>query len=104
MMKRDYSDLQNANMRAVGHEVKETPFSRLSVAVERLREARTRVNEVANALCGEAPPTPPATGAKVNRMPIVGSGMLGGIEEMAEAIEGMVDGINDDLARFSPHV
>lgn len=82
--------------------VKETPFMRLSNAVERLREARERVAGVATALCGERGPTGQI--AKLNRAPLVGSGMLGGMEELAEQIDGMVDSINEDIARCHPHI
>lgn len=85
-------------------EAKETPFSRLSRAVDRLRETRSRASEVACSLCGERGPSPANASGKINRAPIVGLGMLGGIEDLAQNIEDIVDDMNDDLARVARHI
>lgn len=79
--------------------VKETPFSRLGGAVERLRKAHAHVVGVAGKLCGENPPEATTTGQRVS-----GSGMFGGIEELADSIIDMAGEIIDHAERINRRI
>jgi hypothetical protein len=76
--------------------VKETPYSRLAGAVERLRKAGSVVGSVAGKLCGDQPEE---ARDRHTRGPI-GGGMLGSIEELADSISDMADDIAEAATRI----
>lgn len=74
---------------------KETPFSRLHGAVERLRKSDVYISSVTAKLVGEKL----AGEGRTDRVP-VGSGILGGIEELANEIADLADSIQASAERI----
>lgn len=77
--------------------VKETPLTRLSFAVDRLRKANAAVADAATILVGEQ-----MTGGPANQMARapVGSGMLGSIEELADSVTDIASDIVSNISRI----
>ena len=80
--------------------VKETPLSRLSYAVEKLRKADAVVGETASRLVGERGPEP---GDQAARAP-VGSGFLGNIEELADSVSDLAGNILENIQRVERRI
>lgn len=87
-----YADLQPQ-----GVAMKETAFTRLSAAVERLEKATAGVSDLASRLVGEAPPET----AGANASGISGSGMFDRINEQATRIDDLVATIAGHVQRVA---
>lgn len=75
--------------------VKETPFSRLQGAVERLRKSDAYISSVTAKLVGEQV----SVEGRLDRGP-VGSGLLGSIEELANNIADLADSLQASADRI----
>ena len=79
---------------------RETPFSRLTGAVDRLRKVSEISSMLSVKLVGEEPPE--ATNREA--LPIVGAGMLGSVEDAANDIIRLAERITDNLARVERRI
>lgn len=75
--------------------VKETPFSMLMGAVDRLRKAESHASSVASKLVGEVPESKTVGGASAAY-----SGALGSVEENAYAVSSLADRIIESMSRI----
>jgi hypothetical protein len=80
--------------------VRETPFSRLSGAVDRLHKVASQMSNAADALCGEQ-----VTGEGLRKAKApVGGGFFGGIEELADQIDDMAADIGKYASRIQSRI